>query len=81
MPYIIILKVRKFQQPTANRFGTARQKPVGAQRVKGPSRGSSGTPPLMILGTIKASPMKLCTVIGLLKPCQNAKRNFQKSDL
>ena len=32
MPYIIILKARKFHQPTANRFSTtARQKPVGAQ--------------------------------------------------
>ena len=29
MPYIIILKVRKFHQPTANRFGTVSQKPVG----------------------------------------------------
>ena len=29
MPYIIILKVTKFHQPTANRFGTARQKSVG----------------------------------------------------
>ena len=29
MPYIIILKVRKFHQPTANRFGTTRQKLVG----------------------------------------------------
>ena len=28
MPYIIILKVRKFHQPTANRFSAARQKPV-----------------------------------------------------
>ena len=28
-PPIIILKVRTFQQPTANRFSTARQKPVG----------------------------------------------------
>ena len=27
MPYIIILKVRKFHQLTANRFSTARQKP------------------------------------------------------
>ena len=33
--------------------------------------------PLMISGTIKASPMKLCTVIVLLKPYQNTKRNFQ----
>ena len=29
MPYIIILKVRKFHQPIANRFSTARKKPVG----------------------------------------------------
>ena len=29
MPYIIILKVREFHQPTTNRFGTASQKPVG----------------------------------------------------
>ena len=29
MPYIIILKVRKFHQTTANRFSTARKKPVG----------------------------------------------------
>ena len=79
MPYMIVLKVRKFQQPTANRFGTARQKPVGALRVKSPSKGSLGT--LMTSGTSEASPMKLCTVIGLLKPCQNTKRNFQKSDL
>ena len=29
MPYIIILKVRKFHQTTASRFSTARKKPVG----------------------------------------------------
>ena len=35
MPYIIILKVRKFHQPTANRFSTAKKKPMGAMnRVK-----------------------------------------------
>ena len=32
----------------------------------------------MISGTIKASPMKLCTVIVLLKAYQNTKRNFSK---
>ena len=37
--------------------------------------------PLMISGTIAASPMKLCTVIVLLKTYQNTKRNFQKYDL
>ena len=37
--------------------------------------------PLMISGTIKASPMKLCTVIVLRKAYQNIKRNFQKYDL
>ena len=42
---------------------------------KGP-RGSLGTP-LMISGTIKASPMKLCTIIVLLNAYQNTKRNFQ----
>ena len=42
--------------------------------------GSLGTP-LMISGTIKASSMKLCTVIALLKAYQNTKRNFQKYDL
>ena len=31
----------------------------------------------MISGTSKASPMKLCTVIVLLKANQNTKRNFQ----
>ena len=29
MLYIIMLKVRKFHQPTANRFSTPRKKPVG----------------------------------------------------
>ena len=29
MPYIIILKVRRFHQPTANCSSTAKQKPVG----------------------------------------------------
>ena len=33
MPYIIILRVRKFHQPTANCFGTARQKPVGGLKL------------------------------------------------
>ena len=28
MPYIIILKVKKFHQPTANCFSTAKKKPV-----------------------------------------------------
>ena len=40
-----------------------------------------GPPPLMISGTITASPMKLCRVIVLLKAYQNTKRNFQKYDL
>ena len=35
MRYIVILKVRKFPQATANHFSTARQKPVGGlNRVK-----------------------------------------------
>ena len=29
MPYITIVKVRKFHQSTRNRFGTTRKKPVG----------------------------------------------------
>ena len=29
MHYIIVVKVRKLRQPTANRFTTARQKPIG----------------------------------------------------
>ena len=29
MPYIIILKVRKFHQTTASRFSAARKKPLG----------------------------------------------------
>ena len=37
MPYIIILKVRKFHQPTANRFSTARKKPVGEAHCAPPS--------------------------------------------
>ena len=43
-------------------------------------QGSSWTP-LMISGTIEASPMKLCTVIVLLKAYHNTQRNFQKYDL
>ena len=31
MPYIIILTVRKFHQPTASRFSIARKKPVGGE--------------------------------------------------
>ena len=33
MPYINKLKVRKFHQPTANRFSTAGKKPVGGHIV------------------------------------------------
>ena len=33
--------------------------------------------PLMISGTIKANPMKLCTVIVLLKVYQNTKKMFK----
>ena len=33
MPYIIILKVRKFHQPTASRFSTEWKKPVGGHNV------------------------------------------------
>ena len=43
--------------------------------------GSLETPHLMISGTIKAIPMKLCTVIVLVKAYQNTKRKFQKYDL
>ena len=32
MPYVSILKVRKFHQPTASRFITARKKPVGGHK-------------------------------------------------
>ena len=35
--------------------------------------------PSMISGTVQASPMKLYTVIVLLKTYQNTKRNFLKS--
>ena len=35
----------------------------------------------MISGAIKASLVKLCTVIVLLKAYQNTKRNFHKYDL
>ena len=42
--------------------------------------GSLGTF-LMISGTIKTNPMKLCTVIVLLKTYQKTKRNFQKYEL
>ena len=37
MPYIIILKVRKFHQPTASLFSTARKKPVGGTHCAPPS--------------------------------------------
>ena len=37
MPYIIILKVRKFHQTTASRFSTARKKPVGGAHCAPPS--------------------------------------------
>ena len=37
MPYIIILKIRKFHQPTANRFSAAMQKPVGGGGSVSPS--------------------------------------------
>ena len=48
-------------------------------RFKGP-RGVF-TDSLIISGTIKASPMKLCTVIVLLNTYRNTKLNFQKYDL
>ena len=35
----------------------------------------------MISETIQASPMKLCTVIVLLKTYENTQRKFQKSDI
>ena len=36
MPYIIMLKVRKFHQTTASRFSTARKKPVGGAHCAPP---------------------------------------------
>ena len=36
MPYIIILKVRKFHLSTTNRFGTAGKKPIGGHIVPPP---------------------------------------------
>ena len=56
-------------------------KPGFFYRLKVQGVGGIFRDPLMISGTIKASPMKLCTVIVLLKAYQNTKRNFQKSDL
>ena len=51
MPYIIILKVRKFHQSTINRFGTEMKKPVGVAPLPLPppnvplslNRGNFGT--------------------------------------
>ena len=34
MPYMIILKVRKFHQSAANYFSTVRQKPVGGGGIE-----------------------------------------------
>ena len=49
MPYIIILKVRKFHQTTASRFSTARKKPVG---------GAHCAPPPPSLNRVKHVPWK-----------------------
>ena len=38
MPYIVILTVRKFHQPTAKRFSTAKKKPVGFKGLGDVSR-------------------------------------------
>ena len=55
MPYIIKLKVSKLHYATANRFGTARQKPVGG--------GGGGTLlPLESLNRIKQSQTQKDTV-------------------
>ena len=45
MPNIIILKVRKVHQPTASRFSTAKNKPVG---------GGHNVPPPPSLNRVKA---------------------------
>ena len=45
--------------------------------IKGPGGLRDSPPPLMISGTVKASPMKLCKIIVLLKVYQNTKRNIQ----
>ena len=54
----------------APRFNPMQARLFYRSQVQGGSLGA----PLMISGTIKASPMKLCTV--LLKAYQNTKRNF-----
>ena len=46
-------------------------------RLKSKRGGGSLGPPLTISGTSKTIPVKLCTVIVLLKAYQNTKRNFQ----
>ena len=43
----------------------------GLLSFKGPETGLLATPPLMISGTIQESPMKLCTVMVLLKTYHN----------
>ena len=57
MPYIIILKVRKFHQPTANRFSTAKQKPVCVCVCVGGGGGGEG-------GTIGLSKLDCVSILN-----------------
>ena len=96
MLHRLILKVENFQLPTPKRFNTVVKNILGSIMppkcqtgfnpiqarvslpIKGPG-GSLGTP--MISRTIKASPMKLCTVIVLVKAYRNTEKDFQNYDL
>ena len=94
MLHRLMLKVSKFQLPPPKRLSTVVKNILGGHHAPPCQIGltlfrpgffyrlkvQEGVfrDPLMISGTIKASPMKLCTVIVLLKTYQNTKRNFQK---
>ena len=78
--------IRKLNQPTSCLMlqfkGKNTLNPIQA-RLFLPFKGPRGVfrDRLMISGTIKGNPMKLCTVIVLIEVHQNTKGNFQKYDL
>ena len=59
MPYIIILKARKFHQACANRFSTAKKKPVG---------GAQCAPPPPSLNRVKFDSLLICFTFVVKSP-------------
>ena len=68
MPYIIILKVRKFHRPTANLFSTAKKKLVGGYNV--------APPPPSSLNGVEGRVLRIPNIYDLIREIFKSHKNI-----